>query len=86
MSYEAGAAIGVPIVQDRLGFRISAWRRHDSGWIDKTDYAGNVLDRNSNSNSVTVHRAVVAGRGARRPEERDHAAMGAAWDATVGTA
>jgi iron complex outermembrane receptor protein len=34
VNYEAGAATGGPIVQDKLGFRISADYRHDSGWVD----------------------------------------------------
>ncbi|MEO7026721.1 MAG: TonB-dependent receptor, partial [Caulobacteraceae bacterium] len=37
-SYEGGAATGGPIVDDKLGFRISAWGRRDGGWIDRVDY------------------------------------------------
>jgi outer membrane receptor protein involved in Fe transport len=59
MSYEGGVAIGGPIIQDKLGFRVSAWRRHDSGWIDKTDYYGNVLKKNTNSDNVTVLRGAL---------------------------
>jgi len=33
-NYEAGAAMGGPLVQDKLGFRVSANYRHDSGWVD----------------------------------------------------
>ncbi len=33
-NYEAGGAMGGPIVQDRLGFRASAYYRHDSGYVD----------------------------------------------------
>jgi iron complex outermembrane receptor protein len=33
-SYEAGAAFGGPIVQDVLGFRVSAWHARDGGYID----------------------------------------------------
>jgi outer membrane receptor protein involved in Fe transport len=33
-SYEIGEAFGAPIVQDRLGFRISAFYRRDGGYID----------------------------------------------------
>ena len=33
-NYEGGAATGGPIVQDKLGFRVSANYRHDSGWVD----------------------------------------------------
>lgn len=33
-NYEAGAAEGGPIIQDKLGFRISGDYRHDAGWVD----------------------------------------------------
>jgi outer membrane receptor protein involved in Fe transport len=33
-SYEVGAAIGGPIVQDELGFRMSAYHRRDGGYIE----------------------------------------------------
>ncbi|WP_447414988.1 hypothetical protein, partial [Clostridium perfringens] len=36
-SYEAGAALGGPIVNDKLGFRVSGWYRHDGGYIDRVD-------------------------------------------------
>jgi len=36
-SYELGVATGGPIVQDQLGFRISAWGRRDGGYIDRVD-------------------------------------------------
>ncbi len=35
---EAGLAVGGPIIQDVLGFRLSAWDRHDGGYIDRIDY------------------------------------------------
>src|SRR5579863_4016775 len=37
-SYELGAAAGGPLIEDKLGFRISAWGRRDGGWIDRVDY------------------------------------------------
>ena len=37
-SYEAGAAVGGPIVNDVLGFRISASYRRDGGWVDRISY------------------------------------------------
>ena len=33
-SYEMGAALGGPIIQDELGFRVSAWHRRDGGYIE----------------------------------------------------
>jgi iron complex outermembrane recepter protein len=37
-NYEAGLAVGGPIVDNELGFRLSAWVRHDAGYIDRIDY------------------------------------------------
>ena len=37
-SYEAGAAFGAPIVDDKLAFRVSAWFRRDGGWVDRTEW------------------------------------------------
>jgi len=34
MSYEAGAAYGGPIVDNELGFRVSAWHGRDGGYIE----------------------------------------------------
>jgi iron complex outermembrane receptor protein len=34
-SYEVGEAISGPIKNDVLGFRVSAYYRHDGGWIDR---------------------------------------------------
>jgi iron complex outermembrane receptor protein len=33
-SYEYGAAVGGPIIQDELGFRVSAWHDRQGGYID----------------------------------------------------
>lgn len=48
-SYEAGAALGGPVIDDRLGFRISAWGRHDGGWVDRRNYLTGELDADANS-------------------------------------
>lgn len=37
VSYEAGGAVGIPVVEDKLGIRVSVWHRHDSGYIDRLD-------------------------------------------------
>jgi len=48
-SYEAGAAVGGPIVDDKLGFRVSAWGRTDGGYIDRVSPdTGRTVDSNSN--------------------------------------
>ena len=38
-SYELGAAGGGPIINDVLGFRISASYRRDGGWVDRVNYS-----------------------------------------------
>jgi outer membrane receptor protein involved in Fe transport len=37
LSYEAGVAVGGPLVQDKLGARLTVWYRRDGGWIDRID-------------------------------------------------
>lgn len=39
-SYEAGVAVGGPIIDGKLGARISVWYRRDGGWIDRADLTG----------------------------------------------
>ena len=34
LNSEVGAAYGGPIIQDKLGFRVSAWSSHEGGYID----------------------------------------------------
>jgi iron complex outermembrane receptor protein len=59
-SYEAGAAVGGPIVDNTLGFRISAWYRRDGGYVDRRNYETGVVDQNSNwQNSYVVHAALA---------------------------
>jgi iron complex outermembrane receptor protein len=61
VSYEAGIAFGGPLVQDELGFRLSAWRREDGGWIDRADpISGATAEENSNSGTVSAFRAALA--------------------------
>jgi iron complex outermembrane recepter protein len=48
-SYEAGAAVGGPIVEDVLGFRLTGWYREDGGYVDRVDsVTGATLDVNAN--------------------------------------
>ncbi len=60
-SYEGGLAVGGPIVEDKLGFRISAWGRRDGGWIDKVDYmTGDTIQKNTNFVNTYVVRGALA--------------------------
>jgi len=48
-SYEAGAAAGGPLVDGRVGARVTAWYRDDAGYIDRVDpFTLSPVDRNSN--------------------------------------
>jgi outer membrane receptor protein involved in Fe transport len=38
-SYSAGAAVGGPIIEGVLGFRVSASFQEDGGWVNRVDYA-----------------------------------------------
>jgi outer membrane receptor protein involved in Fe transport len=57
-NYEAGAAIGGPIMEDELGFRFSAWAREDGGWIDRVNY---LTDQTTRKNATGVDTYVVRG-------------------------
>jgi iron complex outermembrane recepter protein len=49
-SFEVGAALGGPIVEDKVGLRASIWTRYDGGYIDRYNFFTNVLDaQNTNS-------------------------------------
>jgi outer membrane receptor protein involved in Fe transport len=37
-NYEAGVAVGGPIIDNVLGFRVSASFREDGGWVDRVSY------------------------------------------------
>lgn len=50
LSMEGGAAVGGPIIDDKLGFRLSVDDRHDGGYVDRVNpVTGAVRDKNSNS-------------------------------------
>lgn len=51
LGYEYGGAVSGPIVQDRLGVRVSAVKRRTGGWIDEVDpYTGGLVREDGNSN------------------------------------
>jgi outer membrane receptor protein involved in Fe transport len=53
-SYELGLATGGPIVEDKLGFRISAWGRRDGGWVDR-DNGNDVGQTESDANFTDTY-------------------------------
>jgi outer membrane receptor protein involved in Fe transport len=59
-SYEAGVAAGGPIIDEKLGFRVSAWVRRDGGWIDRVNYLTlQPTDKNANRVDTYVLRAAL---------------------------
>lgn len=60
MSYEAGAAIGGPIVDGVLGFRASAFYQHGGGYIDRYDpLTGVKIGTNVNKSRVVALRGAM---------------------------
>ncbi len=60
-SYETGVALGGPIKTDVLGFRGSAYIRHDGGWVDRVNFSDQrVLDKNANDQDALVLRGALA--------------------------
>jgi iron complex outermembrane receptor protein len=60
-SLEAGAAVGVPIIEGKLGVRVSAWYREEGGYVDRVDpFTYAVTDRNANRSTNRAVRAAFA--------------------------
>jgi iron complex outermembrane recepter protein len=56
-NYEAGAAAGGPLIADVLGARISAWYRHDGGYVDRIDpFTGATVDADANHSASELLR------------------------------
>src|SRR5215469_15319232 len=56
-SYEAGVAVGGPLIDNTLGARLTVWYRRDGGWIDHMDpYTLTVDDKNANHEDSTLLR------------------------------
>jgi iron complex outermembrane recepter protein len=59
-SYEVGAAAGGPIIDDVLGYRVSASYRRDGGWIDRIDNTtSQTIDPNANWHETVTARAAL---------------------------
>jgi outer membrane receptor protein involved in Fe transport len=73
-SYSGGVAIGAPIIDDVLAFRVSASYRRDGGWVDRVGYTlspnasvatptpiynGDTTDANANWQETTTARLAV---------------------------
>jgi iron complex outermembrane recepter protein len=59
-SYETGAAAGGPIVDGRVGLRISAWYRDDGGYVNRINpFTGATVESDANRSSSRAVRAAV---------------------------
>ncbi len=57
LSYEAGVAVGGPLVEGTLGARLTVWYRRDGGWIDHMDpYTLAIDDKNANHDETALLR------------------------------
>jgi iron complex outermembrane recepter protein len=59
MSNEAGVAFGGPIVDGKLGFRVSGWQRRDGGYIDHNAFRPGLTEANANHTQSYVARAAL---------------------------
>src|SRR5437016_1622225 len=56
-SYEAGVAVGGPLVQDKFGARLAVWYRKDGGYVDRINpYTRAVEDKNANHDETYLVR------------------------------
>ena len=65
MSYEGGLAVGAPIIEEKIGLRVSGYYRHDGGYVDREPFntatpASTELHRNGNSGDTVALRAAMA--------------------------
>lgn len=59
-TYELGGAFGGPIVNDLLGFRLSASFREDGGWVNHVDYTNHAVTKaRSNYQDTLVVRGAL---------------------------
>ena len=57
-NYEGGLAVGGPIIQDKIGFRISGWYRKDGGYLDHVSrFTGNTIAADTNSSNHSIIQA-----------------------------
>jgi iron complex outermembrane recepter protein len=59
-SYSVGAAAGGPVIDDKLGFRVSASFRNDGGWVNRVNFAtGDTVDSRSNWEQIGTVRGAL---------------------------
>ena len=59
-SYELGAALSAPIIENELGYHIGVWSREDGGYIDRIDpFTGEVVKSDANSAQSYAFKAAL---------------------------
>ena len=59
-TYELGVAAGGPASEGTLGFRVSAFARHDGGWIDRQPVPGSIItDTRTNTTDARQFRIAL---------------------------
>ena len=60
LNYETGAAAGGPLVDGRVGLRISAWYRDDGGYVNRVDpFTNATVDSDANRSSSRALRGAM---------------------------
>ena len=60
---ELGVAVGGPIIDEKLGFRVSVWGRRIGGWVDHVDWrTGNTVDKDTNSQDQKAFKSALRWR------------------------
>lgn len=60
LTYEAGAAVGGPVVTDVLGVRVGGLYRSEGGFVDRVDAStGTIVDGNANRTVTQIARAAL---------------------------
>ncbi len=68
-SYEFGVAVGAPIVEDKVAFRVSGFHRRDGGFVDRIPYPADAGPQRAQNDSNSVETTVLRGALAFRPVE-----------------
>jgi hypothetical protein len=59
-SYEGGISVGTPLIADKLGLRVTAYQRHDGGYIDRVDpLSGAMVQKNADWQDTTALRGAL---------------------------
>ncbi|HEX3847447.1 MAG TPA: TonB-dependent receptor [Steroidobacteraceae bacterium] len=61
LSYVTAAAVGGPIIQDELGYRVSIWDEQDGGWVSRVNpIDGSLVARDANTMDKFAAKAALA--------------------------